>query len=368
MKKKIIYFIKKSRDYLIYISRKRNEIKNIKRKENLVDKIRLSELEEKEITEYFKINYGKKYSSKWHRLYQSYTGIYDKKYYPEILFSTKLEQKLNNRDIAKIIEDKSLVELLYKDIDDLYFPETLVLNCSGIWYDKNRNIITREKAISLLKNSGKKLWKKTVESSSGRSITITNIKDSFDSNTKLTLEELINKYEENFIIQECIENCEAISKLYNESLNTFRIITYIVEGKIYHVPLVLRLGRNGKKVDNIHAGGIFIGLSDDGILKDKAFTEMQEIFESHPDSRVKFKNYKIPNVSKMIELAYKCHGRTPHMKIISWDFAIDKADRIMLIELNIIGQSIWFPQMANGISAFGDNTEYMLNLISNKNK
>ena len=30
MKKKIIYFIKKSRDYLIYISRKRNEIKKMK--------------------------------------------------------------------------------------------------------------------------------------------------------------------------------------------------------------------------------------------------------------------------------------------------------------------------------------------------
>lgn len=366
MKNKLIKFIKKSRDYIIYISRKKIELENIKSKKDLVDKINLSTKEETEIAEYLKKHYGKKHSSKWHKLYQSYTGNYDKKYYPEILFSTKLEPKLNNREIAKILEDKSLVELLYQNIDDLYFPKTIVLNCSGIWYDHNRNIITKEKAISLLKNSGIKLWKKTVDSSSGRSIIITNIKNSIDSNTKSTLDELIEKYEENFIVQDYIENCDAIEKLYKDSLNTFRVITYIVEGKIYHVPLVLRLGRSGKKVDNIHAGGMFIGVNDDGLLKDKAFTEKQEVFEKHPDTNIKFKNYKIPNVKKMIELAYKCHGRTPHIKMISWDFAIAKENRITLIELNIIGQSIWFPQMANGICAFGDNTKYMLNLISNK--
>ena len=366
MKNKLIKIIKKMRDYSIYISRKKIELQNIKRKKHLVEKVNLSEKEEKEISEYFKKNYGKKYSSKWHRLYQSYTGNYDKKYYPEILFSTKLESELNNREIAKILEDKSLVELLYQNIDDLYFPETLVLNCSGIWYDGNRNIITKEKAMSLLKNSGVKLWKKSVDSSSGRSIMITNIKNSIDLNTKLTLKELIEKYGENFIVQSCIENCKEISKLYKDSLNTFRVITYTINGKMYHVPLALRLGRSGKKVDNIHAGGMFIGVSDDGILKDRAFTEEQEVFEEHPDTHVKFKNYKIPKVRKIIELAYKCHGRTPHINMISWDFAIDNEDRIVLIEVNIIAQSIWFPQMANGVCAFGDNTEYMLKLISNK--
>lgn len=366
MKRKLINLIKKLRDYSIYLSRKKIEYKNIKKKKHLVEKVKLTEEEEKEIANFLKENYGKKYSTKWHRLYQSYTGKYDKKYYPEILFSTKLEPTLNNRDIAKILEDKALVELLYQNIDGLYFPETLILNCSGIWYDKNRNIISKDEAISLLKNSGVKLWKTTVDSSSGRSIMITDIKKSVDLNSNLTIEQLIEKYKENFIVQSCIENSDEISKLYKESLNTFRVITYIVDGKMYHVPLVLRIGRNGKKVDNIHAGGMFIGVTDDGILKEKAFTEEQEVFEKHPDTNITFKDYKISNVKKIIELAYKCHGRTPHINMISWDFAIDKENRIVLIEVNILAQSIWFPQMANGVCAFGDNTEYMLNIISNK--
>ena len=67
----------------------------------------------------------------------------------------------------------------------------------------------------------------------------------------------------------------------------------------------------------------------------------------------------------MIQIAYKCHGRTPHLKLISWDFTIDDKNRIVLIEVNLNGQSIWFPQMAHGKGAFGDNTKYMLNLLKN---
>ena len=128
------------------------------------------------------------------------------------------------------------------------------------------------------------------------------------------------------------------------------------------------MGQGNKEVDNIHAGGLFIGVGDDGKLKEKAFTEYQNIYEKHPDTNVKFKDYKISGIDKMIEIAYKCHGRTPHIKLISWDFTIDKNNRITLIEVNLNSQSIWFPQMANGQSAFGDNTEYMLNLLRDKNK
>lgn len=346
---------------------KQSEVKNIKKKQHLLSKVNLTKNQEKEIQEYFKKYYGKKISTKWHRLYQSYTGNYDKKYFPEILFSTKLEEKMSDRDICKVITDKSMVELLYKDIDELYIPKTIVLNCSGIWYDENRNIISKEKAYSLLENCGKKIWKKTLDTSSGRSIMITNIQKGYDKKNNINLEELMNKYNENFIVQECIVNCQELSNIYDKSLNTFRIITYIINDKIYHVPITLRMGKGKNEVDNIHAGGIFIGVTDEGYLKEQAFTEYQEKYRIHPNSKIKFKGYKISGIKKMIEIAEKCHGKTPHLKMISWDFTINKDNQITLIEVNLNGQSIWFPQMANGCSAFGDNTEYMLKLIS-KNK
>src|SRR5699024_12140245 len=75
---------------------------NIFRKKNLYKDIELSAHQEKEVQHFWKSHYGRKISTRWHRLYQSYNGAYNKKYFPEIIFTTKLERKLNNREIAKI--------------------------------------------------------------------------------------------------------------------------------------------------------------------------------------------------------------------------------------------------------------------------
>ena len=50
-----------------------------------------------------------------------------------------------------------MVELLYKTVDELYIPKTLVLCASGIYYDINRKIISKEEAMKLLYNCGKKI-------------------------------------------------------------------------------------------------------------------------------------------------------------------------------------------------------------------
>jgi len=346
----------------------RYEMANIKKKTKLVENVKLSAQQENEIKTFYLENYGKKISTKWHRLYQSYTGKYDKNYFPEIIFSTELEPLLSDREISKQLTDKALVELLYNGIEGLYIPKTDVLNCSGVWYDSNRNIITQDKAFQILKNCGRKVIKKTVDSSSGRDVMIINVKDAHDIKNNLSLEEIIDKFQENFIIQEVIENSKDISVIYPTSLNTFRVMTYVVDGKIYHMPITMRIGKDNKEVDNIHAGGIFINISDNGILAETAFTEYQEIFKEHPNTKFKFKGHKINGVKEMLKIAYICHGRTPHLKLISWDFTIDKSNQITLIEVNLNGQSIWFPQMASGKAAFGENTKYMLNLLKDNRK
>ena len=259
--------------------------------------------------------------------------------------------------------DKSMVELLYGNIEGLFIPKTIVLNCNNIFYDTNRNIITSEKAKLLLNNCGKKIIKKISNSSSGRGVLIIDIENGFDKKNNMTLEELLDKFSSNYIVQDLVKNCDELSNLYPKALNTFRVTTYVVEGKIFHVPIALRIGQGNSEVDNIHAGGMFIGVADDGSLMDNAYTEFQTIYSKHPDTNVIFKGYKINGVDRMINIAYKCHGRTPYLGLISWDFTINDKNQVTLIEVNLNGQSIWFPQMANGKSAFGDNTEYMLNLL-----
>ena len=154
--------------------------------------------------------------------------------------------------------------------------------------------------------------------------------------------------------------------LYAGAVNTFRVITYLWNGEVFHVPLALRIGQGGSYLDNAHAGGMFIGVNDLGELNDEGFTEFGKRYKEHPDTHAVFKGYKLSFVPELIKTAKKLHLNAPQLGIISWDLTVDQNGEFVLIEANTRGQSVWFPQMANGTGAFGRNTEEILRYIAQK--
>lgn len=199
--------------------------------------------------------------------------------------------------------------------------------------------------------------KKTIETSSGRDVLI------YDPD-KMDIKEEIKRFGESWVAQELIEQHPDLQRLNNTSLNTFRVITYICDGSIYVCPVALRMGRSGADRDNIHYGGISIGVNADGTLKQYAFAECGEKFTEHPDSKIRFERYRIEGAGdKIRNAAIQCHEKMPWLGILSWDLSIDADGRIVLIEVNTTGQSAWFCQMVNGEPLFGENTGKMLELI-----
>ena len=73
-----------------------NEKKKIKdaRRVNLLKQVHLTNKQKREIDTFYKQNYGKKIPYKWHRLYTSYTGIFDAQYIPELIFIPIIEKNL----------------------------------------------------------------------------------------------------------------------------------------------------------------------------------------------------------------------------------------------------------------------------------
>lgn len=136
-----------------------------------------------------------------------------------------------------------------------------------------------------------------------------------------------------------------------------------MDGKIYHMPIILRIGRNGKRLDNAHQGGIFIGVTDDGYLLKEAHSEFNDRFEEHPDTHIKFDNYKINNFDKIIKAAHNLHALDPQVGCINWDLTLDSNEDVMLVEANMRYGSIWLIQMAHGVGCFGENTEKILQFI-----
>lgn len=362
--RKIISIIEKSIVNLHIVKTWVFEWLSIFSKKNQYKNVKWSTDQQEMFDEFWQKNYGKKISNRWHKLYQSTNDIFDITYLPEIIYTTKLEPKLNELKIAKVLEDKSFVEILYSSVVEIKFPETIVLNCSGILYDNERNLIDNIQAKNKLSNSNPMVIKPICGTSSGDGVKMLNIKNNINKDDGLSIEDIFKEYENNFIVQEKLKQHSIIGHIYEDSVNTIRIITYILNNKIFHVPITMRFGAEGQQVDNIHAGGIAIGVCDDGILKGVGFDNNNKKFTEHPDTNVAFKGYSIPFIPGVIEAAYKAHQKTPHIGMVSWDFMINEKSEIILIEANLIGQSIWFPQIVNGKGVFEGNTEEILNYLS----
>lgn len=81
----------------------------------------------------------------------------------------------------------------------------------------------------------------------------------------------------------------------------------------------MRIGRNGKCLDNAHAGGMFVGVTPSGQLAEYAYTEQGEKFIKHPDTDVIFADCKIEKLS----LVSQRLKRNAHDYAAAWNYLLE---------------------------------------------
>ena len=114
---------------------------NDPRRQNLIETVHLTKAEENKIDTLFVSTYGKKIKYDWHRLYQSFTGKFDENYFPEYLFSSVLEPKMNPMDYRYVLDDKLLLPLFCVGVEHVRTPRTYYSVCDGICFDEEKNIV-----------------------------------------------------------------------------------------------------------------------------------------------------------------------------------------------------------------------------------
>lgn len=345
----------------------KGELLNLLHRRNEWKNIRLSPEEKKRAKEFYRKYYGRTVPLFWHRLYKSYTGVFDEKYFPEILFSARLEDKLNPYRVAAPLENKAFIpQKLFSNLDKsmkIRVPYMYCMDLGGTKWDSNGRIISEKEALDILENGGEKevIIKPVVDTMGGANVSLLKLKDGKDLISGKSCKEIFSKYGQNYIVQERVRNHPSISRLYDKSINTIRVITFVADNKINVAPLAMRIGVSGRVVDN---GGIFIGVSEDGSLNSVGYSKKGIVrYDEHPDTKVKFEGYKIEGVPERIEAAKQLHGMIPQLKMLSWDMAFDEEGNVVVIEVNTTGQSVWFPQMVTGKSIFGEYTGEMLKLM-----
>ena len=268
---------------------------------------------------------------------------------------------------TEVLQDKNILPLIAAAVG-VATPRAYLSACNGAYRDQQLRLISRQDAAQLLRNIGEVFAKPTVETGSGVGCGVYTFQDGVDVRSGHTVEDLLSAWGDNFVVQERLVCHKSISAIYSGSVNTFRIITYHWKGQIYRMPVIMRIGQGGSFLDNAHAGGMFIAVSDDGTLHRTAFTEFKKEVTLHPDSALVFEGHQIEGFDRVLDAVSRMHEAIPQVGVVNWDFTIREDGEPILIEANMNGGSIWLIEMAHGCGVFGENTESVLEWLRFMNR
>ena len=349
-------FLRNKLDFMRIYRSRQNEIRKFKdpRRVAIWSKIHLTKDQQAQIDDFYLTNYGEKIPYTWHRHFTAFTGHFDYKYFPELLYIPEFEHFMNSdTKYRHVFPDKNVLPLIASSIG-IHTPQVIISSTKGIFRDENYRIITQDRAADIVSTSGEAFIKPSIDSSSGRGCIVVNASSVSESR------EIFKNAGNNFVVQERLKCHEDIARIYPRSVNTFRVITYLWHEEVKICPVIIRIGQGGNYLDNAHAGGMFIAVDNDGTLHDTAFTEFMTRFTEHPDTHVKFSGYRIKAFPEVLDAAKRMHEAIPQVGCINWDFTLDTEGRPVLMEGNMNGGSIWLIEMAHGVGVFGDDTAEIL--------
>lgn len=303
----------------------------------ILEQADLTDGQKRAIDDFYVGNYGKKIPYTWHRHNLAISGNFDVRFFPELLFIPEFERYMNQpSEYAMVFEDKNLL-YLFADKAGVRTTRSLLTRTAGIYRDANMKELTEREALDFAGSVGKCFAKPTVGTCSGQGCGAYDFDDGVDRGTGLEIKTLLDELGADFSIQEPITCHRSISALHPESVNTLRVMTYRWRDELRVLPMLMRIGCGKSAVDNAHAGGVFIGVSDQGLLAPSALTEFNERFTKHPDTGVVFDGYRIFGAEKVIGAAKRMHATMPQVGIVSWDFTVDEDGEPLVIEANIRG-------------------------------
>lgn len=136
------------------------------------------------------------------------------------------------------------------------------------------------------------------------------------------------------VMEEVIRQHPALEALNPYSVNTMRIVTIRSDTGGHIIYAYLRIGNNGRPVDNLHSGGMFAPIDlDTGRIKYPAYDKERRTFEKHPMTGVTIEGLQIPMWEQAKELCLRASEVVPQMRYVGWDVAVTP-ERPVLVEGN----------------------------------
>lgn len=143
--------------------------------------------------------------------------------------------------------------------------------------------------------------------------------------------------EESALAEEIIVQHPEMSRLHPNAVNTIRVATVYIDGKMEILASALRCGRGSECVDNYRAGGFAAKVDPEtGVVISDGSNFLNQRFYKHPETGVLFHGFQIPHWDKAIELLEKAVKVVPGVRYTGWDIAIREND-VVIVEGNFEG-------------------------------
>lgn len=290
-----------------------------------------------------------------HNFYTEKTGKFYANYMPDDLHYSRVNTFFNDRLEVRFLSNKCLFPQLFRGVKQ---PVEVASRSGGLWFDGQRQLISRQVLDNLLAAEPEIVAKKASGSGGGKGVYFVAGKDF------ATVE---RHFPEDIVIQRPMQQHPDLAAINASSVNTVRVLSLLTKEGVKVYSSILRIGRNGSRVDNAGSGGVTCGITDDGKLKKYAYAMNGDRFEAHPDTGLPFEGTQVPGFDKCLEAVSKLHVQIPRFPLVSWDLAVDPDGDPVLIEANLRYGSIDIHQLNNG-PLFGDDTQKILKMVFGEEK
>ena len=287
---------------------------------------------------------------------------FDVRFMPMSYYLPLITRRLNNYWYSELLEDKSLFGYLAKG--PIRFPKCYVRTVSGEYYDENFKFITESAAKEICSGLDEFIVKAATGGHGGAGIEKIVLSGS-DKDTRLAkVNEVFTARKGNLIVQEVLKEHESLRRFNPSSINTLRVQSLYLNGKVSVLSILLRMGTPGSLVDNACSGGCVVGVNHDGTLHESGYTSTYDKIDH--SGNVNFKDVKLDQIPDLIKLIERAHlEQFPIVKYIGWDIMFDEQNTPVCIEVNTRQNGHLSFQLCCG-PTFADRTEEVINYCKSK--
>ena len=223
-----------------------------------------------------------------------------------------------------MFEDKAYLNIV---MPALKTPKTMVRRICGNYYDEKYNLIDFFDALELIKGYESAVFKISKGTGHGRGVRVFN-------NSSYT--DALKSYGNDFVVQEILVQHPKLAYFNESSVNVVRITSICLDGEVYILGAILRIGAPGAFCDHQAIGNVGyrnIGLDREGYFHKRALDiDNGDIFNDIFGKPIP--KEPCPHYKEMVKAIVTNHKRFPDYGIIGWDFTVDKDDEVVCIEMN----------------------------------